>query len=152
MAKAKRTFYKKKPTLPPQAIATPFKFPSISRIIPAVRIPAISLVPEKELIVGFICGCLVVGIFFSSVRLVNAYHEYQAVLGEKKELLKQKSYWQSITRQFPQYRDAHFRLGVLTYQEGRKKEAREEALKALELDPSFTEARMFLEKIGKQKE
>lgn len=149
MAKTKRTFYKKKPTFPPQAVTKPFKFPSISRLIPAVTLPSVRILPEKELLVGFICGCLVVGIFFSSVRLAHAYQEYQAVLGQKRELLKQKSYWQSVTKQFPQYRDAHFRLGVLAYQEGRKKEARKEALKALELDPSFTEARMFLEKIGK---
>lgn len=149
MAVKKRTFYKKKAISQPQVVAKPLKSPSISRIIPAISLPQVRLVPEKELLVGFICGCLVVGIFFSSVRLVNVVEEYNAVLGEKKLLLQQKSYWMDVVNKHPSYRDAHFRLGVLSYQEGRKEEARMEAEKALELDPSFIEARMFLEKIEK---
>jgi len=150
MAVKKRTFYKKKLPPPPQVVAKPLKFPSISRLIPAISFPSVRLVPEKELIVGFICGCLVVGIFFSSVRLVEAFEKYTAVLGEKKLLLQQKNYWQEVVANYPSYRDAHFRLGVLAYQEGRRDEAVLEAEKALELDPSFIEARMFLEKIEKK--
>ena len=90
------------------------------------------------------------GIFFSSVRLFEDFEKYTAVLGEKKLLLQQKSYWQDVVTKYPSYRDAHFRLGVLAYQEGRRDVALLEAEKAVELDPTFVEARMFLEKIGKK--
>lgn len=125
------------------------KSPSISRRIPDLRLPALTAVLEKELLVGFACGCLVVAIFFSGLRAYNLLQAYKGVLQEKKALLQQKSYWQGITEKYPSYRDAHLRLGVLAYQEGNHVEARNEATKALDLDPSFAEARIFLEKVGK---
>ena len=123
------------------------KSPSIFRRIAAVRLPTIPLIPEKELIVGFACGCLIVGIAVSAFKLQESVKEYELVLGERKSFAQQKTYWESVTRQFPSYRDAHFRAGVLAFQEGRKQAARTEVIKALELDPSFTEARVFLQKI-----
>src|SRR5689334_11263394 len=88
------------------------KSPRITRSIPEIRLPTISLVPAKELLVGFVCGCLVVGIVFSVMRLVEKVNAYQAVIQEKKSFVQQKTYWLSVTKQFPSYRDAHFRLGV----------------------------------------
>lgn len=123
------------------------KSPSISRSIPEIHFPAITLVPAKELMVGFVCGCLVVGIVFSSMRLLEKLNEYQRVLQEKKVFVQQKTYWESVTRQFPLYRDAHFRLGVLSYQEGKVNEANTEIAKALQIDPTFTEARLLAERI-----
>ncbi len=125
------------------------KSPSIFRSIPDIRFPAITVVPAKELVIGFVCGCLVVGIVFSSMRLMEKMKQYELVLQEKKQFVQQKSYWQSVTHQFPNYRDAHFRLGVLAYQEGNKNKAKEEITKALEIDPSFTEAKLFAEKIDR---
>jgi len=147
MAKSKRTFYKKKPVAQDQIEAKPLKFPSISRWIPEVQVPSLPVIFEKELIVGFFCGCLVVAILFSGIRVYALLQVYEGVVQEKVALIKQKTYWQDVTRQYPQYRDAHFRLGVLSYQEGNTTEARAEVRKALELDPSFTEARVFLEKV-----
>lgn len=154
-SKQKNLFYMKKKlpkkfiTKPPQAEAIEVRqSPSIPRWIPEIRVPAISLVPGKEVLVGFVCGCLVVGIGFSTLHLFDRVKDYQHVLEEKQILIQQKTYWQSVTRQFPNYRDAHFRLGVLEYQEGKKAEAKTEIAKALDLDPSFTEARDFLQKIN----
>jgi hypothetical protein len=149
MAKSKRTFYKKKPIAQAPPEAKPLRFPSISRWIPEVQVPALPAIFEKELVVGFLCGCLVVAILFSGIRVYTLLQVYEGVVREKVALIKQKSYWQDVTRQYPQYRDAHFRLGVLAYQEGNATEARAEVRKALELDPSFTEARVFLEKVEK---
>jgi len=121
--------------------------PSIFRRITELRLPQVRVIPEKELIVGFVCGCMVVGIGFSSLRFVDSVKAYNAVLDEKQTLLKQKSYWQSVVTQFPDYRDAHFRLGVLLYQEGDRQQARVEVKKALQLDPLFVQGREFLARI-----
>lgn len=129
----------------PQVRAVPVKkIPSIYRIITAFPMPSLF---AKELFVGFVCGALVVGIAMSTVRLFSSIEAYQGVLDQKKLFLQQKGYWQSVLSEYPEYRDAHFRLGALAYQEGNMAQAREEVEKAIQRDPSFIEGKTFLERI-----
>jgi Flp pilus assembly protein TadD len=49
----------------------------------------------------------------------------------------------------PGYVSAHYGLGRTLEEQGRKDEARAEYKRALELDPSYTDAQTALDRIGK---
>ncbi len=67
---------------------------------------------------------------------------------EVENLKKEKVYWEKITRKYQGYRDANFRLALITYQLGDIPLAQHYLKETLQIDPNFKKGHEFGKKIG----
>lgn len=117
--------------------------PSIPRSIPASQI----LHMTEWGIVALVSGILIVLILSLSVQInqqIKVFSEQQA---EKQEIENEQRYWEGIVKAYPGYRDAYYKLALVTYQLGDEKNALIAINNALRLDPLFKEGRAFRERL-----
>ncbi len=66
----------------------------------------------------------------TSIELLDAWED------EPRQLAEALSFWQQLTNEKPDYRDAFLQLALVAYQQGNMSEARAAAARALALDPT----------------
>lgn len=131
----------KKPTFPA------LEFPNISRFI--TELPR-----ERQLFYvkifgfSFITTFLLVSIMLRSYQLIEGMHFLRQASAQRQDILSQREYWEDVVKRHEGYRDAYFKLAVLSYQLGEKEKARTYLQTTLEIDPNFKEGREFGKKVG----
>ena len=112
----------------------PGLFPRITRFITEYATFAI--------IIASSCVVLV-GIAIEGSRLYDNYQQKEALIYKKVQIAKELQYWQSLTRQFPDYRDVYYKIASLQYGLGDDIGAKKSLDMALSLDPNFENAHVL---------
>lgn len=102
----------------------------------------------KIIFFSLITTFLLVSIFLRSYEILEGEKVLHAASIQRQSLESQKTYWLRVIRDYPGYRDAYFKLAVLSYQLGDKKQAKTYLDSTLSIDPNFKEARKFIEQVG----
>ncbi len=123
------------------------KFPRIPRLITEL--------PQKKWFFygkiacfSLITTVLLVTIILRGYELFQGIQVLEAATTKRDEIAKERTYWQDVVSRHPGYRDAEFKLAVLSYQLGEKEKAKEYLNEALTIDPNFKEGREFAKQVG----
>jgi len=134
------------PTTSPKKSKTPLvprlKFPRISRFITERWISILGLV-----IFGLITSFLVGAIIFRLGELRENLAIVSVNSTKRQELLEEKKYWEDVLKRHPGYRDAAFKLAVLSLQLGLKSDAKKYNDQVLQIDPNFKPGRDLVERL-----
>ncbi len=125
--KTKKTYKKARPQKPQ-------KFPRNYRIIPE---------QFKREEVLFIIGIFII---FAAILIISSdlyfnIKEQKRTTDEKIRIINEISFWQSIARERPNYRDAYYNLALLNYELRDFENARNNLEKAFSFDPNFEKGR-----------
>lgn len=121
------------------------QLPSISLIIPEDLLKHTLLSPV--FLTAFTCGFLFMAIGIVGYDARNNASLLSTAKKERSSVELQIRYWKGILNQYKGYRDGYYQLALLEYRIGNLSEAFEYNNKALDVDPSFKEARLLAEKI-----
>lgn len=125
----------------------PAQFPNIYRFI--TELPrARQLYYGKILIVSFVSGFLLMASVLKSAELIQSVQAVQTLDQQRNALLDEKTYWEQVVAKHEGYRDAYFKLAVISYQLGEREQMHKYLDKALEIDPNFQEGREFKSNIS----
>lgn len=123
--------------------------------LPAIQFPRISrFITERGIKYGKIAlFSLVVMVLMSLIviKLVELREELilvQLYESRREELVEEKSYWEDVLKRHPGYRDAAFKLAVVSLQLGLTNEAKNYIDLTLKIDPNFKEGRAFVDRLN----
>lgn len=125
-----------------------FVFPSFIRSITEY---SFSYKTAQHIKVGVISGLslyLIGMIFIEAVALHHNLEHQKQLEAQRVSFEEELSYWESITSEYADYRDAYYRVASLQLRMGDAESARSYLQKALELDPNFTQGQVLGSKIG----
>lgn len=74
---------------------------------------------------------------YKNFQIANATSTYQQLLDKKRLLSDKEHYWEKLTVDFPNYRDAHIQMGVMLYQLGKITQSKDAINLGLSLDPLY---------------
>ena len=97
---------------------------------------------------SLITTVLLVTIILRGYELFEGIQVLEAATTKHEDIAKEREYWQGVVMRHPGYRDAEFKLAVLSYQLGEKDKAKEYLNEALIIDPNFKEGREFAKQVG----
>ncbi len=97
---------------------------------------------------SFISTFLLVSIMLKGFQLFEGIQTLHAASNQREELKKEQQYWADVVSRHPGYRDAEFKLAVVTYQLGDKDKARAYLNEVFTIDPNFKEGREFARQVG----
>lgn len=63
---------------------------------------------------------------------------YEQLLNKKQIIVNKEKYWEGLTRDMPNYRDAYIQMGILLYQLGNVSESGKAFNSAITLDPLYS--------------
>jgi len=84
---------------------------------------------------------LVAGITVFAVKTYQNFNQVVQINKQRQVLQGKANYWQSISDKYDGYKDAYFQKALLEYRLGQIDNAKADNLKALLLDPNFTDAK-----------
>lgn len=99
------------------------------------------------IIISFVSLVVLTGITLQVFKLQETLHQVELSKEHRLKLAKELAYWQDVTRQYSDYRDAYFKIATLQYQLGNVEQAKKSLEKVLVLDPNFENARVLGDKI-----
>lgn len=76
---------------------------------------------------------------FLLLRSANAQEAY---------IKEERAYWEEVVKRHQGYRDAYFKLAILSFQLGEKEKAKEYLREVFLIDPNFEEGRRFAKEAG----
>ncbi len=118
------------------------QFPSIYRRITERLSFNLNWQSKPLIITSFITSAiLIIGILFFSFKTYQNLNSALRLNAQRQNLQSKINFWQSITDKFDGYKDAYFQKALLEYNLGQIQKAKEDNLKALQLDPNFEDAR-----------
>lgn len=123
------------------------QFPNIYRFI--TELPR-----ERQVFYGkiflfsFITTFLLVSIMLRGYQLFEGFQILGTASAHRQQVEQERMYWQDVVSRHAGYRDAYFKLAVLSYQLGEKDKAKTYLTTTLEIDPNFKEGREFAKKMG----
>ena len=95
------------------------------------------------IVISLVSLVVLTGIVLQGLKLQDTFHQAELAKTERLKLAKELAYWQSVTRQYGNYRDAYFKVATLQYQLGETSQAKKSLEKVLALDPNFENARVL---------
>ena len=123
------------------------KFPRIPRFITEL--------PQKKWFFytkidcfSLITTILLVTIILRGYELFEGIQVLEAATTKHEDIAKERAYWIDVATRHPGYRDAEFKLAILSYQLGEKDKAKEYLDETLTIDPNFKEGREFAKQVG----
>ncbi|CAN5151670.1 hypothetical protein BH09PAT1_BH09PAT1_0370 [soil metagenome] len=123
------------------------KFPSNFRFITEFT-SAKGLFYTKIFCFSFITTFLMVCILLRGFQLFQGIQVLHAATNHRDALVNEQKYWEDVVSRHQGYRDAEFKLAVVSYQLGDKVKARSSLTEALAIDPNFTKGREFAKQVG----
>lgn len=93
-------------------------------------------------------GFLLVAISLQGVTLLQVFSQIQASRLERDQLAMERSYWEDVLSRHQGYRDAYFKVALLSYQLGDMQTTKTYLAKTLTVDPTFLAAKNFAKRIG----
>jgi tetratricopeptide (TPR) repeat protein len=84
---------------------------------------------------------LLAGIIFFGVKTYQDLNQAIRINDQRQSLQGKANFWQSIINQYDGYKDAYFQKALLEYNLGQIDKAKQDNLKALMLDPNFSDAK-----------
>ena len=102
----------------------------------------------KIFVFSLITTFLLVSIMLRGYQLFEGVETLQAASNQRQELAGERAYWEDVVARHPGYRDAYFKLAVLSYQLGEKGKAKEYLETSLSIDPNFSQGREFSKQVG----
>lgn len=103
-------------------------------------------VPKKIILSIFVSLILLLSIIIVVLDIKNLLVKKEVLERDREKVIEQIGYWKSVVEKRKDYRDGYFQLSVLSYQIGKKDEAKVYLEKVMQIDPNFKEGRE-LEKI-----
>lgn len=131
----------------PDAKNIAFKFPSNFRFIPEY-FQTKEIYYIKIFCFSFVTTFLLVSIMLKGYQLFLGIQTLHAATMDRAVLNQESRYWQDVIARHPGYRDAEFKLAVLSYQLGEKDKSKHYLQEALIIDPNFKEGREFAKQVG----
>lgn len=129
----------------------PFKFPSISRIIPELSFsPQVfrSIFLSKYFLVSFVSTFISVAVVMQGIDLTQHVRQLQQIQSERQRIQEEILYWEEVTTKHPDFRDAYFKLALLEYRLGNTQKATEYVQKTLRIDPNYKSAQDFSKRVA----
>ncbi len=133
------------------------QFPSISRVITENKflvrvnkqtIRLLSQAKFKKIIIFLsasltilILLVLIIGIGLLSIKIYQNLTLANKLNLQREKLQSQINFWNSVVNKYPGYKDSYFRIAALEYSLGDFKKSEEFNVKALLLDPNYTDAK-----------
>lgn len=99
------------------------------------------------LVISLASLAVLAGIVLQSLKLQDTLHQAELAKSAHLKLTKELAYWQGVTRQYTNYRDAYFKVAILQYQLGEMGQAKKTLEKVIAIDPNFENARVLGDKI-----
>lgn len=96
---------------------------------------------------GGAAGVLLLLTLVFGVSLYKTFTTRQRLDNQRENILSEIRYWQKITNDYKDYRDAYMKLALLEYQLKHYDVSREYLKKVLSLDPNFEKGRKLEELI-----
>lgn len=124
--------------------------PSNPRSIPEKK-HWFSIFINKYFIVSFLTTFLGVALTLQGISVQKSLTSLQNLKGERTKIEKEVGYWKGVLKTHPKYRDAYFKLALLSYQLGDKNKARMYLEKTLEIDPNYKPAQDFRNELNGEK-
>ena len=118
------------------------RFPSIPRFITERSLAFI-----KSVFFGLTVTFLIFAILIRLAQLRQGVIIMQENSLKRQEIVTEKNYWEDVLKRHPGYRDASFKLAVLSLRLGQRDEARKYSNLTLQIDPNFKEGRIFAQKL-----
>jgi hypothetical protein len=125
------------------------QFPKIYRFIPELP-SGLTLFHLKIFLVSFVSGFLLIAISLKGYTLMRALNQIQANSLARVQLLQERSYWEDVSSRHQGYRDAYFKVALLSYQLGDLTTTKTYLQKTLTTDPMFGPAKAFAKRIGEE--
>lgn len=97
---------------------------------------------------SFITTFLLVSVMLKGYQLLSGINTLQAATTKREALRQEQAYWEDVVTRHPGYRDAEFKLAVLSYQLGEKDKAKRYMSEVFAIDPNFTKGREFAKQVG----
>lgn len=119
------------------------QFPRIPRFITESSLPSF-----KFVLFGLVTTLLVAGIVLRLAQIQQGVAAMQLNNLKRQELLLEKNYWQDVIRRHPGYRDATFKLAVLSLRLGQKDDAKMYIDQTLQIDPNFKAGRELAQRLS----
>ncbi len=124
-----------------------YKSPSFSRYIPEY-LKKQNPFYVKVILVSFISGFLLMAISMKGYQFVQVTEALQSAQSQRSELEAERKYWLDVSEKYSGYRDAYFKVALVSYQLGDVDLAKKYLIEAMALDPNFKEGREFGQKTG----
>ena len=94
---------------------------------------------------AYICLC---GILITIIVVnINIYLDKKKVLGTSIDLDKEKSFWETVIIQNPNYKDAYLEIGSIYKDQGNKEKADKYFKKAIKINPNSQETFEIINKL-----
>ncbi|OGH21395.1 MAG: hypothetical protein A2958_01205 [Candidatus Levybacteria bacterium RIFCSPLOWO2_01_FULL_38_13] len=122
------------------------KFPNIFRSIAENNFFLKVKKNQRAILIGFVSTLIFGAVLVVAVDSYRNYKENQKISRERAKIENEITFWESSLINYPNYRDAYFKLALLNHQLKNFDKAEKYLEKTLQIDPNFREGRK-LEKI-----
>jgi len=128
-------------------VLSDLQFPNISRSFTELTRER-KLFYFKIFAFSFVTTFLLVSIMLRGYELFEGFQILHVASAQRQEVETERGYWQEVAKKHPGYRDAYFKLAVLSYQLGEKEQAKGYLQEAMTIDRNFKEGLDFAKKVG----
>ena len=122
------------------------KFPNIFRSIAENNFFLKVKKNQRAILIGFVSTLIFGAVLVVAVDSYRNYKENQKISRERAKIENEITFWESSLINYPNYRDAYFKLALLNHQLKNFDKTEKYLEKTLQIDPNFREGRK-LEKI-----
>lgn len=97
---------------------------------------------------SLITTILLVAIILRGYEIFQDIVTLQIVAIKHADTAREEKYWEDVSSRHPGYRDAEFKLAVLSFRLGDSSKAKKYLSEVLTIDPNFQKGREFAKRIG----
>ncbi|HVZ58408.1 MAG TPA: hypothetical protein VG935_01485 [Patescibacteria group bacterium] len=91
---------------------------------------------------------LLVAIMLKGYQLSSNLQALQIASSQRTAVEEERSYWEGVSSRHAGYRDATFKVAILSYELGDRTTAQKYLNMTLQIDPNFTQGRDFAKRVG----
>lgn len=85
-------------------------------------------------------------------EITQAFLLLRKASAQESYIREERTYWEDVVKRHPGYRDAYFKLAILSFQLGEREKAKEYLQEVFLIDPNFEEGRKLAKELGLEKE
>lgn len=123
------------------------QFPNIYRYFP-------ELLSEKTMFylkitaVSFVSGFLAMAATIKGYEILQSLSLLRRANAQESYIKEERAYWEEVVKRHQGYRDAYFKLAILSFQLGEKEKTKKYLREVFLIDPNFEEGRRFAKEVG----
>ncbi len=131
--------------------SNPSQFPNIYRFFPDISLER-KFFYLKITLVSFVTGFLAMAVAIKGYEITQAFLLLRKASAQESYIREERTYWEDVVKRHPGYRDAYFKLAILSFQLGEREKAKEYLQEVFLIDPNFEEGRKLAKELGLEKE